>query len=242
MRGAAEVQVAPSTFALSAPSAPCTAPHLSHLSHLVRTSCYFFCKTTLPIAIARTSRAPCCRSTLAHASSVAPVVVRSSTSTHRAPGDAPHPAGAMPRRPPGDGKRGTDIFVPCVSIELELWRRRATATDRRPDRQAGPLKAFGEIGRLIEAAAPLRQGWSGTGISASAPSKMSSFDERSSAPSGAASERRRRTSAHAADPAARLRMVRAIGATLTKPLTGRHSCGASARATGAPQRAHHGGV
>jgi len=72
-----------------------------------------------------------------------------------APVNAPHPAGALPRHPPCDGKRRTDVFVPCVSIELELWRRRATAPDRWPDRQASCAQGASEIGRLIEAAAPL---------------------------------------------------------------------------------------
>ncbi len=135
----------------------CTAPHLSHLSHVSHRAhlVSFLLQNDPPdrdrANFSSTMLSQHVGARLQRRASRRQVVYQHAC----APVNAPHPAGAMPRRPPGDGKRRTDVFVPCVSIELELWRRRATAPDRWPDRQAACAQGASEIGRLIEAAAPL---------------------------------------------------------------------------------------
>ncbi len=96
---------------------------------------------------ARTSRAPASFSTCAHASSVAPVVLTSSTSTTTRP-RTNRDAGA-PRQERRQAKCPPDVAPPRGCGEARLRHRRARPPEGMEHR---PLEPAREVGRLVETA------------------------------------------------------------------------------------------
>ena len=147
-------------------------------------------RTTLASVSARTSPTPHPRSTRAHASSVAPVVATSSTSTTQAPCSASplalhplHPccvrAGAnTPRTFPWRCAAGRPVWGGVATVRRSAWTT------------GGPRCAASSVAWL-KPRARRRRGWSGTGTTQSASASRSVPCRRIKAPSGAASVWRR---------------------------------------------------
>ncbi len=116
--------------------------------------------------MARTSAAPASRSTRAHASSVAPVVSTSSTSTSVRPSIRRPGAAGSARHPSAEREGVADVGLTRVAIQRRLRRRRAPAMKDLPHRAA---QRRGQQVGLVVAASPLtprmqRDGHDGIGV------------------------------------------------------------------------------